>query len=171
MKAYNLKPSIYKASFGDLLCLQLGEDGRGRKLTLVPCERDFSSNELVSIAETRAGKPHIVAGGTGDGWLARVSTQAAYIRGAYGNVRVLVAGTAKIVASGYGAFGDAGRIGSWDDVLISVSDGAVLRVKPSRGDAYFLHFTDERVVKIKKEELDVYPLEIPSEYDDYAEIS
>ena len=36
--------------------------------------------------------------------------------------------------SGYGAFGDAGRIGSWDDGLVTMKLGDVLRVYPSRGE-------------------------------------
>lgn len=55
-----------------------------------------------------------------------------------------------LVAKGFGAFGDAGRTGTWDDVLILVriiSQPIILRVKPSRGEPYFLKVTQNEIVR------------------------
>lgn len=159
-KAHNLAASEVEMSFGTLRAIALGEKGRGRMLTYVPCEGDFPDGAPVALSTTRAGKPKIIAGHGGDtaGWLARVSTAGPYIRGAYGHVRVRAQDRAlvSVVAVGYGAFGDAGRVGQWYDYLLRLQEGAVLRVKPSRGPAYFLHATPDKIVRLEQEEASVY---------------
>jgi len=166
MKAYNLNASNYTASFGTVECLQLGETGRGRKLTLVRCPKGIVDKTEVNLFAPKVGKPKItIESSDNPNWLARVSTSGAYIRGANGNVRVLKVqeNNIKVIAKGEGAFGDAGRTGSWDDFLLEVAPDTVLRVKPSRGDAYFLHFTEESVVKLTASELGLYGLDIPTD--------
>jgi hypothetical protein len=157
MRAYNLIPKEVEMSFGKLSTLVLGEAGRGRKMTYVPCERRFEDGAPVDLSTTQAGRPKIVAGTdcTG-GWLARISTEGPYIRGAYGHIRALDTELVRVVADGYGAFGDAGRCGQWYDYLLQLQPGAVLRVKPSRGDAYFLHAAADRIVRLEREEALVY---------------
>lgn len=158
-KAHNLAASEVEMSFGTLRAIALGQKGRGRMLTYVPCEGDFPDGACVALATTRTGKPKIVPGGDAaraTGWLARVSTEGPYVRGAYGHVRALDPALVSVVAYGYGAFGDAGRVGQWYDYLLALQEGAVLRVKPSRGDAYFLHATPDRLVRLEREEVLVY---------------
>ena len=163
MKAYNLVPKSVQMSFGTLNTLVLGEAGRGRKMTYVPCKRRFEDGEPVDLSTTRAGKPKIVAGvDYAGGWLARISTQGSYMRGAYGHIRALDPELVRVVAYGYGAFGDAGRVGRWYDYLLALQPGAILRVKPSRGPAYFLHATPDKIVRLEQEEASVYDgAEIP----------
>ena len=158
MRAYNLIPKEVEMSFGKLSTLMLGEVGRGRKMTYVPCERRFEDGEHVALSTTRSGKPKIIAGHGGDaaGWLARISTEGPYIRGAYGHVRALDPALVRVVAYGYGAFGAAGRVGQWCDYLLAIQPGAVLRVKPTRGPAYFLHATPDKIVRLEREEALVY---------------
>jgi hypothetical protein len=171
MKAYNLIPKDVQMSFGTLSVLTLGETGRGRKMTYVPCERRFEDGEPVALSTTRAGKPKIVAGTDCTGWLARISTEGPYIRGAYGHIRALDPELVRVVAFGYGAFGIAGRVGQWYDYLLQLQPGAVLRVKPSRRDAYFLHATPDRIVRLEREEALVYDgADIPIPGEDAADI-
>lgn len=157
-RAYNLATGEFQMSFGTLRAIALGEKGRGRMLTYVPCEGDFPDGACVALATTRTGKPKVIAGQPGDaaGWLARISTEGPYIRGAYGHVRALNPELVRVVAYGYGAFGDAGRCGQWYDYLLVLRPGAILRVKPSRGDAYFLHATPDKLVRLEREEALVY---------------
>src|SRR3989338_1976880 len=43
-----------------------------------------------------------------------------------------VAGSPEVLIAGYGAFGDAGRIGNWNDGLVVMRPGDVLRIHPTR---------------------------------------
>jgi len=172
MKAYNLIPKEVEFSFGTLSVLVLGEAGRGRrKMTYVPCEREFKDGEPVELVTSRAGKPKIVAGtDCSGGWIARISTEDGYRRGACGNVQALQPDLVRLIAEGYGAFGNAGRVGvgSWDDVLLIVQPGAVLRVKPTRGAAYFLYFSDSQVIRLSAEEAALYEeVAIPVDQESY----
>jgi hypothetical protein len=144
----------------------LGERGRGRELTPVivdPSVLDERGNVtgIVEIGATRSGKPKIVRGnGEPLTWLDRVCTLSSYVRGACGWVGKLPDSSAKLIAVGWGAFGDAGRIGSWADILLSVPGNTWLRVKPSRGPAYFRWYpeveTGSDVVNVDAESLDAF---------------
>lgn len=128
----------------------LGEDGRGRRFEKVALGRrnpaDVVNGRVIEAQPVkitlpaRDGKPEKVfyvlekpANGEGE-LLVRVYTYTAYIRGGRGYWQT-VAGKPETLVSGYGAFGDAGRIGNWDDGLIVLRPGDVLRVYPSRGDS------------------------------------
>jgi len=169
MKAYNLVPKNVEMSFGTISVLVLGEAGRGRKMTYVPCERRFKDGEPVELVDSHAGKPKIVAGtDCSGGWIARISTENGYRRGACGNVQALQPTLVRLIAEGYGAFGNVGRVGSWDDVLLIAQPGAVLRVKPTRGAAYYLHFTESQVIRLSTEEAGLYEeVEIPMDKESY----
>ena len=169
MKAYNLVPKNVEMSFGTISVLTLGEAGRRRKLTYVPCERRFEDGEPVELVTSHTGKPKIIAGtDCSGGWIARISTKNGYRRGACGNVQALQPDLVRLIAEGYGALGNAGWIGSWDDVLLIAQPGAVLRVKPTRGAAYYLHFTDSKVIRLSTEEAGLYEeVEIPMDKESY----
>ena len=173
-KAFNLVSNEVEMAFGKLKAIVLGQKGRGRMSTYVPCEGDFSDGAPVALSTTRSGKPKIIAGQPGSdatGWLARISTEGAYLRGAYGHVRALDPELVRVVAYGYGAFGNAGRCGQWGDYLLTIQPGAVLRVKPTRGPAYFLHVTEDRIVQLTQEEAMVYDkVEIPVTGEDWVDI-
>ncbi len=140
MKVYNIKPQTVKVADFEMDAISLGESGRGRKCVNVACPKEF---EFLEVGTTKAGKPRLNKSSNPQGWIARISTQGAYIRGASGNISVSqkFADRVTVVARGQGAFGDAGRIGTWDDIIISCQlEDFWLRVKPSRGDAYILFF-------------------------------
>ena len=97
------------------------------------------------------------------GWVARISTEGAYIRGAVGTVSAPpeVAKKVHVVAKGEGAFGDAGRTGNWDDILVATElEEFILRVKPSRGDAYLLLFKEGKVTRFTYEEADLLEVDL-----------
>ena len=64
--------------------------------------------------------------------LVRIDTSWVYTRGTTGRWEA-VRGNPEDLVAGYGAHGAAGRIGSWDDGLIVMSPGDVVRVKPEGG--------------------------------------
>ncbi len=161
MKTFNIEVGKKILKNGaEISALILGEMGRGRFEALIPAPDDITDGDLVSIGTTRTGRPRINRGGDDHGWLMRVSTKGAYIRGGVGSVMVPRPNADKVavIAGGNGAFGDAGRIGYWDDLLISVhpdqGEGILLRVKPTRGNPKFLVVTPEKVHEfVNKEEL------------------
>ena len=171
MKAYNLATAVIEVAGNKLSVIQLGEKGRGRLLVSIPCPEGLQDGDTVQALppQTKANglktKPSIKkTSDTENGWVARISTDGSYIRGACGNVSFDPTQTGVsvpvIVAKGCGAFGDAGRTGTWDDVVVQVSDGTVLRVKPTRADAYYLWFQKEKVSTLTLDELELLELEV-----------
>lgn len=67
-----------------------------------------------------------------DRFLVRVLTRACYTRASVGHWRV-VSGKPETLIEGYGAHGDAGRIGRWYDGLVVMHPGDVLEVTPEGG--------------------------------------
>jgi len=167
VKAYNLTGEEREFNFGKMRVVSLGEKGRGRWEELIPTfDCEINDGEAVAVVTTRKGKPKIVEGKEkGNIWLARVSTEGSYIRGAYGWVGVLPEQKSRVevVTKAYGAFGAAGRTGTWYDYLIKVEDNTLLRVKPSRGEAYYLFFSQDDVKKIDCNELDLFLDTLPDE--------
>jgi hypothetical protein len=158
MKAYNLTAELKTIAGNQQSVLTLGEDGRGRKLTYVKCYLITPDGSRVSCATPAPGKPgtaNITGEDDGDDghWLARISTNGRYVRRARGNVKILSPHKAVVLASGLGAYGATGNTGSWIDILVRVPDGAILRVKPSRFDPYYLRFDPDRVVRIAHAEI------------------
>ena len=174
MKAFNLKTTTVTLPTGDKSVISLGEDGRGRKQSLILCPAGLQDGDPVSLNVPRLGRPSISTGNDpSGGWLARISTSGAYIRGANGNVRVLN-GREKLVtpvAYGYGAFGAAGRTGTWQDWLLVLQEGAILRVKPSRGDAHFLVVLDNGVFHLSPAQADISDEPFSLEVGDYTTLS
>lgn len=161
MKAYNLQASIHKLPFGNLEAIGLGERGRGRQYLLIPCPTGIQNGDPVDLSMTATGKPKIVRGNFSGEWLVRVSTQYTYTRGTSG--RILNPNREqkiKVISCGLGAYGDAGRIGSWKDYLLQAPVGSYLCVLPSGGrskiPSYYLYFGDSNVLKMNKEEFGVF---------------
>jgi hypothetical protein len=159
MKTYDLTPVEISIADYQIFGVSLGESGRGRKLTTIPCPKEF---KYLEPGLTKTGKPRLNSSSSDKGWIARVSTSGAYIRGARGNVSVPthLLGEFNVIAKGYGAFGDAGRTGTWDDLIFStLLEEFILRVKPSRGDAYLLVFSNGKVTRLSFPEADALEIE------------
>lgn len=134
--------------------LALGENGRGRVLVHVkldnrePPEVEVSTSEYdpgtkyrrvlaAGVVQYEAGgvkRQALVAPAPGDKRvLVKVSSSGTYTRNTYG-VIVAYWEEPKLVARGSGAFGDAGRLGSWADDLWIIPPGSAVWVSPAGGD-------------------------------------
>ncbi len=139
------------------LVVFLGEEGRGRRYEKVALGRHrpadvfegcvYDAHPAKISLPARDGKPEKVfyvlekpRGGTTE-VLVRINSHTSYIRNGQGCWRTIV-GEPQTLISGYGAFGDAGRIGNWDDGLVVLRPGDVLKVFPSRGNEYALWLKD-----------------------------
>jgi len=168
MKLYNVKPVCKQFSWGEMQCIVLGEEGSGRKRVIIPFHASYLEDATdYEIGITRRGAPKIIrTGKSSEGWIARIDTYYTYTRGTYGRYEI-VSGDVKEIALGYGAFGDAGRLGQWDDALITVEPEfpAVIKVFPSGGRykvrPYYLVFYEDKVDKVQEDEWDVYREEVP----------
>lgn len=142
MKLWNIEPYKVSTGFGEIDAVLLGEEGRGRKRALVP---------ITKINKINAQ------------WVVRLSAEGTYTRGTYGTVYVLTEDREKIkiIDFGVGAYGDAGRIGSWNDFLVSIEETPVrFLMRPSGGpgkrERYWIVFAKGEVYTVKQEEIDIF---------------
>jgi len=170
MKRYNIIPEKKEFSWGEMLVISLGEKGRGRYQEFVPYHAPEDA-EYLEISKTKSGKPKIIEGKEpGKAWLAMLSGEGTYTRRTLGTVYTTNANV-KVVASGYGAWGAAGRTGTWYEFLAVVPDGTFIKVRPAGGphkiERYWLYFSEEKVYRVEKPEMDMfceeYGLEHPPE--------
>lgn len=162
MKLFNIVPIVRDMSFGSLNVVCLGERGRGRFEAVVPCDVK-KDDKFGSIAKTKSGNPKIVPSSLPEhGWIAVVSGSGTYTRGTYGTVycQKCDAEKVQVLATGNGAYGDAGRIGDWNEFLITITDNTFLRIRPAGGqgkiDRYNLFFSAEKVFRISDSELQIF---------------
>jgi len=128
--------------FGTVVAL--GEAGRGRHQELMALDRNAPATVVdgrVVMARPKTVQPRHggraftlleTAPGEADAFLARVCTQWAYTRGTRGEVSI-VCGQPERLAEGYGAHGQAGRVGGWEDSLWVMRPGDELQVEPEGG--------------------------------------
>ena len=158
MKTSNIKPEKIKIADFEIDAIALGEKGRGRTQVIVPS----TVSALLGAGLSKTNKPRLNTSQSNLGWIFRISTEGAYVRGADGNVSVSpeIAPHIKLIAKGQGAFGDAGRTGTWDDIIAETHlEDFLIRVKPSRGDAYILWFQTTGVKKLQYPEAEALALD------------
>ncbi len=135
----------------------LGEDGRGRRYEKVgflrkdPAEiidgKVFDAHPVkitINRGEKNEKSFYVLAkpqSGNDQRILVRVDTCTGYVRGGAGGYKALK-GNPETVVHAYGAYGDAGRIGSWDDDLVVMSPGDVINVHGSRSGSWIIDFSD-----------------------------
>lgn len=146
--------------------LRLGERGRGRWEALVTIHRDLPDpfDECHPIVRERIVNDHPVqavllvpARAPHNDVLVRVCTDGPYTRHTYGVVKHR-AGIATRLAHGWGAAGDAGRLGTWDDDLWQLSPDALLDVKlfgGSKSGRYALFVRNAQPVAMRWEEYEI----------------
>ena len=159
MKTYGIKPEEIAIADFKITGISLGEKGRARRLTIVPTP----ASGLMEPGVSKTGKPRLNPSKSEAGWLARISTEGAYIRGGRGSVSALpeTRPHINVVALGNGAFGAAGGTGYWVDVLLACKlEEFVLRVKPTRGDAYILSFANGNVSRLTYAEAEALDIEL-----------
>lgn len=134
----NIQVETRHMSFGELRGIALGEPGRGRKEIFLPVPEKFPPNiparEVItefSIGLSKAGRPRI---GVEDGNLYLIlDCEGVYTRGTLGVVYGLVDHEYNVIESAYGAYGEAGNVGTWYASIFKAKDGDVFRVKKSGG--------------------------------------
>ena len=160
MKPYNINTELVTVADFQYSAVTLGESGRGRKLVNLACPETF---EFLEPGLTKTMKPRLIGSSSKRGWVARISTNGGYVRGANGNVSTPPEfhDAITVVSRGNGAFGAAGRTGTWDDIVIATElEDFWVRVKPSRGEAYILKFTDTKVHKLTYAEAELLDLDL-----------
>jgi hypothetical protein len=168
MKLYDIRPTCKEFSWGEMQCLALGEEGRGRKRVIIPFHASFDEEASdYEIGQTRKGNPKIIrTGKSSEGWIARINCYYTYTRNTRGYYEI-IAGNVEEITVGFGAFGTAGRIGSWDDALVTVKPPfpAIIKVYPSGGRhkiaPYYLVFMKDKVDRVQEDEWDVYAENVP----------
>jgi len=129
-----LIPEKLQLSFGELLACRLGEHGRGRKEIILPVKFDAVVGEPLdlrglSIGQSIAGNPTLIKRTDNELFLI-LSSYGGYTR--RGNGRIIpIEGDFKVLAEGWGADGDAGRIGDWDVKIIKAPNKGVIRISYS----------------------------------------
>jgi len=171
MKRFEIHPIEGEFDWGTMSIIELGESGRNRRLVYVPYHAPDDA-EFLEIGTTRSGRPKIIKSESPEGWLAVVSGSGTYTRGTYGTAYCLESDKDKIqiIEYGKGAFGQAGRIGSWYEFLIAIPDDIFIRIRPAGGShkiaRYWLFFGKEKAYKISDNEIDLFcearDIEFPS---------
>ncbi len=141
-RKWNIEPYKVLTGFGEIDAVLLGEEGRGRKRAIVP---------ITKINKINAQ------------WVVRLSAEGTYSRGTYGTVYVVAKDSKKIkiIDFGVGAYGDAGRIGSWMDFLVAIEKTPVrFLMRPSGGpgkrERYWMVFDKDKVYTVKPTEIDIF---------------
>lgn len=136
----------------------LGEDGRGRRYEKVGLSRRnpadiengrvMNANPVKIVLPAKDGKPEksfcVLERPTAEikNALVRINSYGGYVRGGQGGWKNIT-GKSETLVSGYGAFGDAGRIGNWDDGLVVIHPGDVVKIHPSCANSDSVIWMDE----------------------------
>ena len=145
----NLKTTTKQMDFGSLDLIEAGEEGRGRKILSLPVPQGVSEvkkgmNSDLSIGFTKSLRPRIVKKNDSTIYLL-LSSEGGYTRRGNGAISHLNSQEeVKILARGNGADGDAGKIGSWDVILLETPlTNVVIKVKIAGGNPSKLYFIHE----------------------------
>ena len=151
----NLESEARQFDWGTIFQVALGEHGRGRRLLTLTCPEDTEIksgiNEEYSIGSTKSGKLRIVKKKDNELYMI-LSSEGGYTRRGDGTIKVLVKDSKNIevLARGNGADGLAGRIGTWDCVLIHLEGNLETVVQVRTSGAGYGTPADLYVVKENK---------------------
>lgn len=118
--------------FGVLSGIAVGERGRGRREIFLPTPKDLTGEVAgmlpgYGIGTTKSGRPRIVRDSSEELYLV-LTSEDSYTRRGCGCIRVPAGQTVELIARGNGADGEAGRIGTWDVVVLKANEGDIFRV-------------------------------------------
>ena len=151
----NLESEARQFDWGTIFQVALGEHGRGRRLLTLTCPEDTEIksgiNEEYSIGSTKSGKPRFVKKKDNELYMI-LSSEGGYTRRGDGTIKVLEKDSKNIevLARGNGADGLAGRIGTWDCVLIHLEGNLETVVQVRTSGAGYGTPADLYVVKENK---------------------
>lgn len=164
---HNLQGKIFSREFdwGKMNIISLGERGRGRYEAIIPVHNgniEIENLDYMEVALTKSGKPKIVPSEKSEGWLLILSGNGTYTRGTYGTVYVQEErkNDVAIIARGSGAYGTAGRIGSYHEFLASCPDNTFFYICPAGGshkrERYWVYCDSEKIYQISLNEIDMF---------------
>lgn len=151
-------PHKREMKFGDLYCIELGEEGRGRKCEIIPVPPNLAEikegmNPNLTITETKSGRPRISYTKEKDPKFMYIllDTYYSYHRGHNGYVDLIqLDGTRKLLEANKAA-GDAGRMGRYECVLAVVPNDEKRRyIKVRLGGAYYKESYDYHILVCEK---------------------
>ncbi|MBO4813306.1 hypothetical protein J5491_04135 [Candidatus Saccharibacteria bacterium] len=129
-----LKVISREMKFGAVKGVAIGEYGRGRHEIFLPTPKSFKEEEEIkefspnlTIGKSQSGRPRIHAEKSDDLYLI-LSSERRYTRRGDGYIKAPKNQEIEMITRGNGADGAAGRIGSWDVVVVKATDGDVFRV-------------------------------------------
>jgi len=130
--------------WGKLECVELGEEGRGRKLFALPVPKRLLERENpnrryfkegkhsdLTIGLSKSGKPRInynINENVEPFIYVIIDSYKGYTRRGCGSISILLGDDIEELAYGNGADGDAGRIGDWDVKLLKIPNDGKLRI-------------------------------------------
>lgn len=124
-----------KMSFGTVTGTTIGESGRGRHEVFLPTPKDLKEgitkglNYGLTIGASKTGRPRVNrCSANSEEIFLILSSERDYTRKGSGRIEAPEHQSTEIIARGNGADGDAGRIGTWDVLILKAHDGDVFRV-------------------------------------------
>ncbi len=155
------KPNKREFEWGTIFQIALGEHGRGRKLLALTCSEftmiNKGENPDYSIGKTRTGRPKIVRQKNEELFLL-LSAQGGYTSKGDGTIKVLAKDSENIdvLSRGNGADGLAGKVGSWDVLLIKIKTNSRIHFwinKSGSAQPEFLVVENKKVIEDFDEEI------------------
>lgn len=139
--------------------LTVGEEGRGRRLGIVSVEDGVVYNDIVDVIKGDVYPIVCKSNKTSaDGVIIRIVANGPYTRGEYGVIFVHedFIKNVDVLAYGYYAWGDAGRLGGYEGIIVAVTEKALFftrKASPHKGispvftvvngtDVYSIDFKD-----------------------------
>lgn len=120
--------------FGTVTGVAIGESGRGRREVFLPAPGGMQVGEILegfrpdlTVGLSKSGRPRIDRRKEDEIYLV-LSSERGYTRRGDGYIKAPASQEVELVARGNGADGDAGRIGSWDALVVKAKDGDVFRL-------------------------------------------
>ena len=129
-----LKVVSKEMEFGTVTGVAIGEYGRGRREVFLPTPKSVQTDDVIkelrsdlTIGTSKSGRPRIDARKDDDIYLI-LSSKRSYTRRGDGYIKAPKSQEVELIARGNGADGDAGRIGSWDAIIVKAKNGDVFRL-------------------------------------------
>ena len=120
--------------FGAVTGVTIGESGRGRREVFLPTPSGIQVGETIgglrpdlTVGLSKSGRPRIDRQKEDEIYLI-LSSERGYTRRGDGYIKAPAGQEVELITRGNGADGDAGRIGSWDAIVVKAKDGDVFRL-------------------------------------------